>query len=81
MSASSRKMNRRELLKLTPAVALGAFAIPRLRAPLLKAGLGLSDWPSEKLFRPEHRPPPSMIPSSLLSRSFRSRFMTLTIRV
>src|SRR5882762_3970876 len=49
-----KKMNRRELLKLTPAVALGAFAIPRLRAPLLKAGLGLSDWASEKLFRPEH---------------------------
>jgi len=49
-----KKMNRRELLNLTPAVALGAFAIPRLRAPLLKAGLGLSDWASEKLFRPEH---------------------------
>lgn len=47
-------MNRRELLKLTPVVALGAFAIPKLQTPLLKAGLGLSDWTSDLLFRREH---------------------------
>jgi len=46
------KMNRRELLKLTPVVALGAFAIPKLRTPLLRAGLGFGDWASAKLFRP-----------------------------
>src|SRR5438477_674271 len=47
-------MNRRELLKLTPVVALGAFAIPRLQTPLLKAGMGLSDWASGVLFRRGH---------------------------
>lgn len=49
-----KKMNRRELLKLTPLVALGAFAIPKLREPLLKEGLAVSDWASGKLFRPGH---------------------------
>lgn len=47
-------MTRRELLKLTPLIALGAFAIPKLRSPLLKAGLGFSDWASAKLFREGH---------------------------
>src|SRR5215469_9654307 len=47
-------MNRRQLLKLTPVVALGAFAIPALRKPLLKIGLGFSDWASDKLFREGH---------------------------
>ena len=49
-----RSMTRRELLKLTPVIALGAFAIPKLQMPLLKAGLGLSDWASARLFRSEH---------------------------
>ena len=38
-------------------VALGAFAIPKLRTPLLKAGLGFSDWASAKLFREGHLAP------------------------
>ena len=38
-----------ELVKLTPLVALGAFAVPALQKPLLKAGLGFSDWASGKL--------------------------------
>jgi len=46
-----RGLSRRELLKLTPVVALGAFAIPRFQAPLLKVGLGFSDWASARLFR------------------------------
>jgi DMSO/TMAO reductase YedYZ molybdopterin-dependent catalytic subunit len=50
-------INRRELLKLTPVVALGAFAIPKLQVPLLKAGLGFSDWASAKLFRSGHLAP------------------------
>jgi DMSO/TMAO reductase YedYZ molybdopterin-dependent catalytic subunit len=50
-------ITRRELLKLTPVVALGAFAIPKLQKPLLKAGLGLSDWASAKLFRTGHLAP------------------------
>ncbi len=49
-----KKMNRRELLKVAPVLALGAFAIPKLREPLLKKGLAFSDWASGKLFRPGH---------------------------
>jgi DMSO/TMAO reductase YedYZ molybdopterin-dependent catalytic subunit len=49
-----KSMNRRELLKLTPVIALGAFAIPPLQPPLLKAGLGFSDWASGVLFRRGH---------------------------
>ena len=52
-----KRISRRELLKLTPVVALGAFAIPTLQKPLLKAGLGFSDWASAKLFRPGHLAP------------------------
>lgn len=52
-----KRINRRELLKLTPVVALGAFAIPKLQAPLLKAGLGFSDWASARLFRSGHLAP------------------------
>jgi DMSO/TMAO reductase YedYZ molybdopterin-dependent catalytic subunit len=52
-----KALNRRELLKLSPIVALGAFAIPKLQVPLLKAGLGFSDWASAKLFRSGHLAP------------------------
>jgi DMSO/TMAO reductase YedYZ molybdopterin-dependent catalytic subunit len=52
-----KSMNRRELLKLAPVLALGAFAIPKLQVPLLKAGLGFSDWASAKLFRSGHLAP------------------------
>jgi len=55
VSPSERKrMNRRELLKLVPVVALGAFAVPMLQPPLLSEGLAFSDWASERLFR-RHR--------------------------
>jgi DMSO/TMAO reductase YedYZ molybdopterin-dependent catalytic subunit len=50
-------LTRRELLKLTPVLALGAFAIPQLQKPLLKAGLGFSDWASARLFRSGHLAP------------------------
>jgi hypothetical protein len=53
-SRKFKTLTRRELLKLTPVVALGAFAIPTLREPLLKTGLRFSDWVSGKLFRPRH---------------------------
>jgi DMSO/TMAO reductase YedYZ molybdopterin-dependent catalytic subunit len=49
-----KNVTRRELLKLTPVVALGAFAIPNIRMPLLKTGLGFSDWAASKLFREGH---------------------------
>ena len=52
-----RSISRRELLKLTPVLALGAFAVPKLQERLLKAGLGFSDWASAKLFRPGHLAP------------------------
>jgi DMSO/TMAO reductase YedYZ molybdopterin-dependent catalytic subunit len=52
-----KSMNRRELLKLTPVIALGAFAIPKLQAPLLKAGLAFSDWVSAAIFRRGHLAP------------------------
>ena len=49
-----RQRTRRELLKIAPVVALGAFAIPSLRQPLLKKGIGFSDWASARLFRSGH---------------------------
>jgi DMSO/TMAO reductase YedYZ molybdopterin-dependent catalytic subunit len=52
-----RRMNRRELLKLTPLIALGAFAIPSFQQSLLKKGLGFSDWASARLFRSGHLAP------------------------
>jgi DMSO/TMAO reductase YedYZ molybdopterin-dependent catalytic subunit len=52
-----RRRNRRELLKLTPLIALGAFAIPSLQSSLLKKGLGFSDWASARLFRSGHLAP------------------------
>ena len=48
-----RQNSRRELLKLTPLLALGAFAIPSLQEGLLKKGLGFSDWASARVFRPD----------------------------
>lgn len=39
-----RLISRREVLKLTPVLALGAFAIPKLQEGMLKKGLGFSDW-------------------------------------
>jgi DMSO/TMAO reductase YedYZ molybdopterin-dependent catalytic subunit len=49
-----RHVSRRELLKLTPMLALGAFAVPKWQDGLLKRGLGFSDWASARLFRPGH---------------------------
>src|SRR6266496_2106805 len=45
------QVSRRELLKVAPVLALGAFAIPRFQQFLLKRGLGFSDWASARLFR------------------------------
>lgn len=52
-----KSVTRRELLKLTPVVALGAFAIPAVQKPLLKTGLGFSDWVSGAIFRKHHWAP------------------------
>jgi DMSO/TMAO reductase YedYZ molybdopterin-dependent catalytic subunit len=48
--AERRRINRRELLKLVPVLALGAIAIPKLREPLLNEGLHFSDWASGEFF-------------------------------
>ena len=48
--AERKRMNRRELLKLVPVLAVGAFAIPKFRQPLLDEGLRFSDWASGELF-------------------------------
>jgi DMSO/TMAO reductase YedYZ molybdopterin-dependent catalytic subunit len=52
-----KRVTRRELLKLSPLVALAAFAVPSLQKPLLNAGLGFSDWASRILFRKGHLAP------------------------
>jgi len=44
------RMNRRELLKLTPLVLLGAFAVPKFQDKLLEKGVALSDWASRVYF-------------------------------
>lgn len=48
---------RRELLKLSPVLVFGAFAVPTLRDPLLSAGVNLSDAMSRAFFRPTHLAP------------------------
>ena len=52
-----KKLKRRELLKLAPVLALGAFAIPKFQSSLLKEGLAFSDWASSEMFRPKHLAP------------------------
>jgi hypothetical protein len=47
--AKFRQVSRRQVLKLTPVLALGAFAVPKWQAGLLKKGLGFSDWASARL--------------------------------
>ncbi|HEY4903302.1 MAG TPA: molybdopterin-dependent oxidoreductase [Candidatus Sulfotelmatobacter sp.] len=51
------QMSRRELLKLAPLVALGAFAVPHWQEALLKEGLKFSDWTAAKMFRTGHLAP------------------------
>lgn len=48
------QVSRRELLKVAPVLALGAFAIPGAQEWLLKKGLGFSDWASGVMFRRSH---------------------------
>jgi DMSO/TMAO reductase YedYZ molybdopterin-dependent catalytic subunit len=45
-----KRMSRRELLKLAPVVALGAFAVPKFQQSLLNEGLAFGDWASGELF-------------------------------
>ena len=52
-----KRVTRRELIKLAPVVAVGAFALPKFREPLLRGGLGFSDWASARLFHSGHLAP------------------------
>src|SRR2546426_3305406 len=49
-----KQRSRRELLKLSPVLLAGAFAIPSLRKRLLGRGIAFSDWASGELFQREH---------------------------
>jgi DMSO/TMAO reductase YedYZ molybdopterin-dependent catalytic subunit len=49
-----RGATRRELLKLSPVLLLGAFAVPSLQEPLLRRGVAVSDAASAALFRRAH---------------------------
>ena len=49
-SRDRTRISRRELLKLAPLVALGAFAIPKWQEPLVLEGQDFSDWASSKFF-------------------------------
>ena len=49
-----KQLSRRQLLKLAPVLAVGAFAITRWQDPLLDHGVRLSDWASGLLFRRRH---------------------------
>jgi len=51
------QVSRREILKVVPVLALGAFAIPGVQDSLLKRGLAFSDWVSARLFREGHLAP------------------------
>lgn len=59
-----RRLNRRELLKLTPIVLAGAFVIPRVQTQLLQGGVALGDWASGLLFR-KSRLAPTFAPSAV----------------
>ena len=48
--AERKRMNRREMLKLVPVLAVGAFAVAKYRQPLLDEGMAFSDWASGQLF-------------------------------
>jgi DMSO/TMAO reductase YedYZ molybdopterin-dependent catalytic subunit len=52
-----RRISRRELLKLSPALAASAFLAPGLRSPLLRAGVDLSDLVAHASFRTRHLAP------------------------
>jgi DMSO/TMAO reductase YedYZ molybdopterin-dependent catalytic subunit len=53
----SKKIRRRELLKLSPVLLLGAFAVPTIQEMLLKEGLAFHDWAAAKFFRRSHLAP------------------------
>ncbi|MFZ0635723.1 MAG: molybdopterin-dependent oxidoreductase [Candidatus Acidiferrales bacterium] len=53
----AKKLRRRELLKLSPVLLLGAFAIPSFQDALLEKGLAFHDWATSRFFRRSHLAP------------------------
>jgi len=51
------RVTRRELLKLSPLLLLGGFAVPAVRERLLRAGVAWSDAASAAVFRGGHHAP------------------------
>jgi DMSO/TMAO reductase YedYZ molybdopterin-dependent catalytic subunit len=56
-STVDSRVTRRELLKLSPLLLLGGFAVPAVRDRLLDAGVACSDLASQALFRRGHLAP------------------------
>jgi DMSO/TMAO reductase YedYZ molybdopterin-dependent catalytic subunit len=56
-STAPTSLNRRELLKLSPLLVMGALTIPRVRQRLLTEGVGFTDGASAKWFRRNHLAP------------------------
>jgi DMSO/TMAO reductase YedYZ molybdopterin-dependent catalytic subunit len=56
-SLKFRSLSRRELLKLSPLLLGGAFAIPQIRDRLLTMGVAFTDSVSASWFRPNHLAP------------------------
>jgi DMSO/TMAO reductase YedYZ molybdopterin-dependent catalytic subunit len=52
-----KRLNRRQLLKLAPVVALGVFAVPKVSDYLVAEAVRVSDWASGGLFRSQHLAP------------------------
>jgi hypothetical protein len=55
--SSYGRVTRRELIKLAPIAALGAFAVPALQPALLGSGLAFTDWAAARWFRRTHLAP------------------------
>jgi DMSO/TMAO reductase YedYZ molybdopterin-dependent catalytic subunit len=49
-----KRKSRRELLKLAPIIALGAFAFPKVSNRLIEEGVRFSDWAAGEMFRSQH---------------------------
>ena len=56
-SPEFKRVSRRELLRVSPVLLLGAFAIPKFQKSFMRTGLGFSDWAEAKLFRAGHLAP------------------------
>jgi len=54
---TAKRMARREILKLSPVLLLGAFAVPSFQNALLAKGLSFHYWATSRFFRSSHLAP------------------------